>query len=118
MKIADIEIEDLITGKMGRMKNGDIIILRRSKTGKVYRYTMRPQKGARSHSQQVKNNAFRQAACETTRQLRVNSTRVRWEVSYRESGGLINGKKYTTLRGYVFASFFKEYAKEDEGDGG
>ena len=120
MKQGNIEIEDIFTGKLGKLKNGDIIILRRSKNGKIYRYTMRPARGKRTPNQIGNNNTFRRAANETTRQLKVRATRLRWEVSYRASDGVYHGKKYHTLRGFVFASCFNEVVKasSESDDGG
>lgn len=113
MESGVIEIMDFFTGKLGRLKNGDVIVLRRSKSGKVFRYNMRPFRGKRTPSQVKNNNIFRRAAVEADRQLKVRATRLRWEVSYKASGGVLHGKKYNTLRGFVFASCFRDVLQQD-----
>ncbi len=94
-----------ITGKLQRLKNGDVIVARRGKSGSVHSYQMHFARVSRTIGQVEHISRFRKACIEADRQLKV--CKVRWEVSYKACGGVFRGKKYVTLRGYVVASCYQ-----------
>lgn len=106
-----------IIGKLRKLPNGDVVVARRGKNGSVHRYQMHFVKKCRSVNQVEHTVRFKKARAEADRQLKVRACRLKWEVSYRASEGVLHGKKYVTLRGYVLASCYQMVETSDDGDG-
>lgn len=95
-----------VSGKLSDNKNGKSIA-RRSKKGKTHCYQMNQNNNFRTPSQSEQIVRFRNACAEADRQLKIHSYHIEWVNSFRTSNGVLNGKQYTTLRGFVIASCYQ-----------
>lgn len=103
------------TGVLTRQPDGDMIVIRQGKSGKWQRYKMHVHRGDRTSKQIMNCCHFRKTNCITNVQLK--TCYGKWKSSYEADGGMVNGKHYVTLRGYVFASIY-QVAVETEESGG